>query len=221
MNKPPALVALLTLLLAATAASAQQPNMRVHVLVVDSMEDFMNWIVQVPRPQELFPPSLKEIPVGKKVYFPILVQGIRAPAQGVGNLVADVEFFGPDGKSLAAAPQCCRYRITNMPSIRFAILGPTMNLTLESGNKSGDYTVRVWVTDGTQKVGASETFQFVPGKSATPSPVPAPASPAAPRLRMNTSPATNRGRDADKRDCLALPTQAEIIKCTEQKRSRN
>ena len=219
MNKPTALVALLALVLAATAPLAQQPNMRVNVLVVESVEDFQRWLTQQPPPQGPYPPSLKEIPVGKKVHFPILVQGIRAPEQGVVTLVADVEFFGPDGKSLAAAPQCCRFTITNRPDIRMAMLGPTMNLTLESGDKRGDYSVRVSVTDGFQKVAVSETFQFVSGKSVAPAPAASP--PAAPRLRMDNPPAKNPGLDADKRDCLALPTPSEIIKCTEQKRSRN
>jgi hypothetical protein len=219
MIRSPALISSIALVLAATAAIAQQPDMRVNVLVVESVEDFQRWLTQEPAPQGPYPPSLKEIPVGKRVHFPILVQGIRAPAQGVVTLVADVEFFGPDGKSLAAAPQCCRYTITNAPDIRMAVLGPTMNLALESGDKRGDYTVRVSVTDGTQRVAAIQTFQFVSEKSATPPPAPAP--PAAPRLRMDDPPARKPGLDADKRDCLSLPTPSEIIKCTEQKRSRN
>jgi hypothetical protein len=49
-------------------------------------------------------------------------------------------------------------------------------------------------------------------------PAPAKPEPAAPKLRMAPPPEKEPGRDADKRDCLALPTPAEIIKCAEKKR---
>ena len=130
------------------------------------------------------------------------------------KLVADVEFFGPDGKSIGAMRQCCQFTITNRPDYRTAMLAPTLNLELGPGDANGAYTVRVSVTDGSQVVNASETLQFTEGKPATPQ---APASTAAPRLRMDT-PAKNPGRDLDKRDCLALPTPSEVIKCTERQK---
>lgn len=56
-----------------------------------------------------------------------------------------------------------------------------------------------------------------PAKAPAPPPPAAPSSAAeAPKLRM-TLPAKNPGRDVDKRDCLSLPTPAEIIKCAERK----
>lgn len=220
MSKTPALILSIALALAATPAIAQQPDMKVNVLVVESIEDFQRWLQQAIAASEQkaplpgrYPPSLKEVPVGKKVHFPILVQGLRPPQQGVVKLVADVEFFAPGGKSIGAMRQCCHFTITNRPDFRTAMLGPTTNLELEPGDMNGAYTVRVSVTDGSQVVSASETFQFTGGKSATPQ---APAS-TAPRLRMDT-PAKNPGRDVDKRDCLALPTPSEVIKCTERQK---
>jgi hypothetical protein len=222
MNKTAALVASIAITLAATMAAAQQPGMKVNVLIVESVEDFQRWLQQEmalaneqTASRRVYPPNLKEIPAGKKAHFPILVGGLHPPEQGVVTLVADVEFFGPDGKSLVAARQCCRYTITNRPDIRSAMLGPTMNLQLDSGDANGAYVVRVSVTDGSQTATASETFQFAAGKPAAPAQ--APASTAAPRLRMGTPPAKNPGRDVDKRDCLALPTPTEVIKCTQQK----
>src|SRR5258706_4057743 len=215
MNKPTALVALLTLLLAATAAIAQQPDLTVSVRIVESVEDFERWLQQKPAPQVPYTPNLKRIPAGKRIHFPIIVQGIRAPQQGVVTLVADVEFFGPDGRSIAAAPQCCRYTITNAPDIRMAMLGPTINLEFQSGFPHGSYTVRATVSDRSRSASSAESFQFISPKPAEPPPAPAPA--AAPKLRMGAPPAKNPGRDADKRDCLTLPTPAEVIKCTERK----
>jgi len=209
-----ALILPITLMLAATAAIAQQQDLRVNVLIVESVEDFQRWLQQKPTPQGRYPPSLKEAPAGKKIHFPVIVQGLDAPAQGAMTLVADVEFLAPGGKSMAVARQCCKYTVTNGPDIRMAMLGPTMSLELESGDPKGDYTVRVSVTDGSRTATTSETFRFAAAKSATPSPAPAPA--AAPKLQMGVPPAKNPGRDMDKRDCLTLPTPSEVIKCTER-----
>jgi hypothetical protein len=223
MNRTTALILSIAMALAATAAVAQQPGMKVNVLVVESAEDFQRWLQQSitalekkTAPPASYPPSLKEVPANKKVHFPIVVGGLLPPQQGEVKLVADVEFFGPDGKSVAAAPQCCRFTITNRPDFRSVLLGPTMNLELEPGDKKGAYTVRVSVTDGSGSVSTSETFQFVDGKPAT-APPKAPASATAPKLQMGAPPAKNPGRDVDKRDCLALPTTAEIVKCAERK----
>ena len=215
MNKPAALISSLAMTLAASAAIAQQPGMGVNVFVVESVEDFKRWLQQEPAPQGLYPSRLKEVPAGKKVDFPILVSGLRPPEQGVVTLVGDVEFLAPDGKSVFAAPKCCRFTITNRPDILTAMLGGTASLELDSGDMKGAYTLRVSVTDGTQTVTTSETFQFAGAKPAVPNLAPAPA--AAPTLLMGTPPAKNPGRDVDKRDCLALPTPSEVIKCTEQK----
>jgi hypothetical protein len=190
--------------------------MRVNVVIVESVEDFAGWLQQRPTPQGVYPASLKEIPAGRKVHFPIVVQGLRAPEQGTMTLVADLEFLGPDGKRVGAVPQCCTYTMTNRPDIRTAMLGPTMNLQLEAGGPKGAYTVRVSVTDGSRTATASETFQFAAPKSAA-APPPPPAPAAAPKLQMGAPPAKNPGRDGDKRDCLTLPTPAEVIKCTERK----
>ena len=222
MNKTPALILSIAMALAATAAIAQQPGMKVNVLIVESAEDFQRWLQQSisamekgTAPPASYPPSLKEVPANKKVHFPIVVGGLLPPQQGEVKLVADVEFFGPDGKSVGAARQCCRFTITNRPDFRSVMLAPTMNLELEPGDKKGAYTVRVSVTDGSQSASTSETFQFVDGKPAAPPQVP--AATAAPKLRMGAPPAKNPGRDVDKRDCLALPTPVEIAKCAERK----
>jgi hypothetical protein len=208
-------------MLSASAAIAQQPPMKVDVLAVESVEDFQRWLQkamdaakeQKPAPQEVYPPSLKEVPAGRKVHFPILVGGLRPPEQGEVTLVGDIEFFGPEGKSIGGARQCCKFTIKNRPDIRTAMLGPTMNLEWEASDKKGAYTVRVSVTDGSQTAASSTTIQYGGGSSAAPRQAPAPA--AAPRLRMD-APAKNPGRDVDKRDCLSLPTPAEVIKCTEK-----
>ena len=212
MGKRAAFTFALGMALAATAVLAQQGGLQARVYVVGSVDDFKRWSQQVPVPQEAYPSSLKEVSAGRKVEFPILVSGLSPPQLGTIVVVADMEFFAPDGKSLFAAPQCCRHTITNRPDVVSVVLGNTASLVLEAGDMGGAYTVRVSVTDGAQTVTTSETFQFAGGKPGAR----APAS-EVPTLQMGTPPAKNPGRDMDKRDCLTLATPEEVIKCTERK----
>lgn len=205
---------------AAGVARAQQEALKVDVIAVESVDDFQSWLQKAiaaaqqgtPMP-ERYPPSLKSIPVGKKVHFPILVGNLHPPAQGVVELVADLELLGPDGKAISVQQRCCSFRIENRPDYRTVMLAPTVNMTMDPGDVQGTYTVRVSVTDGTRSAGATETIRFgeEPGPSQR-----APDNAAAPRLRM-APPAKNPGGDVDKRDCLSLPTPSEVIRCTERK----
>ncbi|QJR10130.1 hypothetical protein DSM104443_01184 [Usitatibacter rugosus] len=214
MIRAPLLVLAMAAAAVAPAALAQQPAMK--VLVVESVDGFQDWLrtTAAAGTAGTYPPSLKEVPEGRQIHFPIVVSGLRPPAAGVMELVADVEFVGPDGVTRVEAKQCCRFTIANQPEVRTVMLGPTTNTKLLAADAPGIYTVRATVTGGPEVLVASETFRYVGG---TPPVSAAPAPAAAPRLNMNP-PARNPGDDSDKRDCLALPTPTEVIKCTERKR---
>lgn len=213
IRRSPLLLAL-ALAAGASTALAQQPAMK--ILVVESADGFQDWLrtTAAAGTAATYPPSLKEVPEGGQVHFPIVVSGLRPPATGVVDLVADVEFLGPDGASRVMAKQCCRFTIANQPEVRTVMLGPTMNTRLLATDAPGIYTVRATVTGGPEVLVASETFRYLGG---TPAASAAPAPAAAPRLNM-TVPAKNPGNDVDKRDCLALATPTEVIKCTERKK---
>lgn len=202
--------ALLVLALA-SIAPAQAQGLQAKVMAVDSVEDFQAWLQQKPPPRGIYK-TLREMSVGRKVHFPIVVTGFQAPEKGVLRIVADIEFIGPDGKSLVVMKQCCNFTISNRPDLRTAVLGPTPNFEMEASDKPGTYTIRATVTDGTQTIMTSSEIRLLPAGGASQ----APAAPGVPRLNMGTPPAKNPGRDADKRDCLSLPTPAEVIKCTEK-----
>jgi len=204
----------IALAVSASTALAQQPAMK--IFVAESSDAFQDWLrtAAAAGTTGTYPPSLKEVPEGGRIHFPIVVSGLRPPATGVVELVADVEFVAPDGATKVMAKQCCRFTIANQPEVRTVMLGPTMNTKLLATDMPGVYTVRATVTGGPEVLVASETFRYLGGTPAA-SAVPAPA--AAPRLNM-TLPAKNPGNDSDKRDCLALPTPTEVIKCTERKK---
>jgi hypothetical protein len=202
-----------SLLLLAWLVPARAQDLQVKVMAVDSLEDFQAWMQQKPPPRGIYK-TLREVTVGRKVHFPIVVTGFRAPEKGVLRVVADIEFVGPGGKSLAVMKECCSFTITDRPDVRWAVLGPTPNLELDAGDKLGTYTIRATVTDGTRSVTTASDVRLV-SPAAAAQPQPATMPPPAPRLQMAPA-AKNPGRDTDKRDCLSLPTPAEVIKCTEK-----
>jgi hypothetical protein len=239
------------------AALAQQPGMRAQVMIVESLADFERWAESGSgRP---YSRDLREVPAGRPVHFPIVVTGLR-PAPTDINLVADIEFFGPNGASLGVIQQCCRFSSRAGTPLQMAVLSNAATLVFGANDMRGTYSVLVSVADGAGRVTTREEFRFgapaevvqkpvpvekpvaparpapaekpapvaKPAPAARPAPVarpepapPAPAAPSsaaeAPRLRMK-APEKNPGSDTDKRDCLALPTPAEIIKCAEKKR---
>jgi hypothetical protein len=200
---------------AAFTAHSQQPPMKVDVAIVESVDDFQRWLDQNPALQSPYPSRLREVAAGKRVHFPIVVSGLQPPQKGEVSLVADAEFIAPDGRSLWNARQCCRFTITNRPDIRNAVLSPMANMEFGPRDVKGVYTLRVSVTDGSQTVATSEQLRFGSDAASGSSG----ASPATtPRLQMGAQPAKNPGGDLDKRDCLALATPAEVIKCTEKKK---
>lgn len=188
---------------------------KASVVAVDSVEDFTRWLGKPVDPARAaspaaYPGRLTQLPFGRKTQLPIVVTGLPSPAPQEMRLVADVEILGTDGRSLGASPRCCQATIARGSNERAVLLTSTVSVEPEAGHRRGSYTVRVSVTDGNQTWTASEVLPY--GETDMP------GSHEAPRLRMNVPPAQPEGGGpGDKRDCLGLPTPAEVIRCSERK----
>ena len=152
--------------------------------------------------------TVAPVPVGTKTQLPIRVTGLPSPAPAAMELVADVEILGSDGRSLGTWPRCCTATIAKGANTSSVLLSQTVIVEPEPGKRSGSWTVKVSVTDGQQTWTASEVLPY--GDADGPG-----AAKEAPRLRMNV-PAGEE--TSDRRDCLSLPTPAEVIKCSENKK---
>ena len=189
---------------------------KVTVVAVESVDDFKRWLGKPVDPARAasvaaYPGRLGQLPVGRKTQLPILVTGLVPTAQAY-RLVADVEILGTDGKSLGISPKCCQASVARASRETAVLLDSTVIVEPEAGHRQGSYTVRVAVTDGTQTWTASEVLPY--GDTGMPG-----TAHEAPKLRMNVPPAqAEPGGPGDKRDCLALPTPAEVIKCSERKK---
>ena len=206
---------LLALGLALSPIGYAQP-VKVSVVAVESTDDFKSWLGKPIDPARAasaatYPGRLSQLPVGRKTQLPILITGLPSPAPQEMRLVADVEILGTDGRPLGTSPRCCQATIAKGSNERAVLLPSTVIIEPEKGRRIGSYTVRVSVTDGTQTWTASEVLPY--GETDMP------GTNEALRLRMNVPPGqAERGGPGDKRDCLSLPTPAEVIKCSERKK---
>ena len=189
---------------------------KVNVVAVDSLEGFKAWLgkpVDGARAAAVgaYPGRLAQLPIGRKAHLPIVVTGLPSPAPQTMRLVANLEIVGTDGKILGTWPQCCRATVVLGSREPAVLLDPTVIVEPEVGHRAGSYTVRASVTDGTQAWAASEVLPY--GDTEMPG-----SAHEAPRLRMNVPPAqAEPGGPGDKRNCLSLPTPAEVIRCSEKK----
>jgi len=187
------------------AASAQVPQWQPHVLILGSMDELPAWVSK-DGAERAGAGRLRIVPAGQKIYFPIAVSGVAPSAEM--RLTADLEFLGPKGQVLWSRKACCEATVGGNAAPEVVALGGVADVMFEPGDTAGNYTVRAIVSDGRRTATATETFRY--GTDG------APAAPyTGPRLQMD-APKKNPGADRDVRDCLELPSSAEIIKCTER-----
>jgi len=204
---------LIVVALAFAALPALAQKLEAHVTAVESMDDFMKWLQTKPAPKGVYP-TIHEVVMGKKYYLPIFVTGID-PASGARmELVGDMEIVPPSGQP-QALKRCCRFTVPERSGFRFAMLSNAIEFSLDPGDPKGVYTFKASVTDGKQTFTAAEQLRYgvpAPSRNAD-TPADATSAPVAPKR----APTPNRYSGADKRNCLDLPTPADVIKCTEGK----
>jgi hypothetical protein len=202
--------ALLSLLSGPVAAQVE-PEWRPHVLLVDSLDDVKTWIGQPAAQRGGDAGRLRDIPTGLRVHLPIVVTNLPSLAGRGLNFDADVEFLGPQGQVLWSKKSCCSKVVRDTPQGYAVALEPVPNVQFEPNDTAGTYSVRVVVNDGQRTATTVETFRFGHAKREPG------AKPGGFRLEMD-APKKNPGVDRDVRNCLDLPTPAEVIKCTERKK---
>jgi hypothetical protein len=216
--------------LGAPALAQEEKGMKAHILIMEKPEELRKWMNRKPADRGGDSGRLRTVHAGKKIFFPIIATGVEAPGAGkTAQIFADLELLAPTGKVVANVKKCCSAVIRGVTDTDTAFsLGPVVDVELEPDDPTGTYTVKARVTDGTQTVAATETFQY-DGPAANAAPSPAASKPEAatePAAKSAVAPASrdiapqaprkapSKGRDVS--HCLALPTPAEVIKCTEK-----
>jgi len=204
---------LLAVLIACTTLPSLAQKMEVHVMPVDSMEGFMQWMQQKPTPTGTYQRA-QQLVVGKKVYAPIIVNGLDPAASGPIDLVGDLEVVGPDGKVLPMK-KCCRFSAANRAGLHFAVLSNAPMLEMDATDPKGMYTLRATVNDGKQTLSGTDQVAF--GTATKAAAKPAKESKAA-DTSLASEPASGKTfPHGDVTRCLDLATPREVIRCSEGK----
>lgn len=203
-------VCLLVAFFASSVFAQTEPEWRPQVLIVDSLDDVKPWIDQPATRRAGDAGRMRQVPTGLRVHFPIVVTNLPSLAGRGLVLEADIEFLGPQGQMLWSRKGCCRKTVRDTPQGHAVALEPAANVQFEPNDTAGRYSVRVVVNDGQRTASAVESFRFGDARRD-------PAQPGGLRLDMNV-PKKNPGVDRDVRDCLALPTPSEVIKCSGRKK---
>lgn len=106
---------------------------------------------------------IRQLTIGKKLYFPCVVTDYPAPASEKMDLTAHVSLIGPDGKTKFDFPRFSETIAPDPKSPTLIVLNPVMDITFDSGDLPGAYKIRATVTDHVHSVfaKAEEQFQLV------------------------------------------------------------
>ena len=146
---------------ATTPASSQTAAKSFHanLLIVDSHSDIENWVRLAPARRLPNVDHLRHVARGEKLYLPVIA---TFPGSQVGNkiaLVADMEVSSPSGR-LQKLPSCCFANRVDPNAPETIVLEPVVDITLDSGDPDGDYTVRATISNGRESAEVQEVFNL-------------------------------------------------------------
>lgn len=187
-------------------------KMQANILIVESHEAIANWALN---PGGGDTGRMRKVPLGQKVYVPVVVTGIDTANLGPSGISADFEFVAPDGKVLHTAKKCCAAKQRGDPRTPgLVVLNPVLDYESETGDPLGTYELRATVTYGAQTASASEKFEVVARADATAT------SPANSAVQETSRPALKRPSIShiDARRCLDSAENIAVMRCAEKYR---
>lgn len=134
---------------------------RAHILITESNADIEHWIKT---PSNILKPDsarLRFVRRGQQLIIPAVVTDYTYDAPGKIGLSADFLLVSPSGKTLLDAKKFSGSNNQDTRTPGLIVLNPVLNLTLDSTDPVGLYTVHITVWDGARSVLAEESFELV------------------------------------------------------------
>ena len=206
----------LTSLAAAAADEQALPDaadrkIEANILIVDSQDAVAQWVID---PQGGDVGRMRKVTVGRRVFVPIVVTGLKTTEFGQAGIVADMQFVSPSGKVVFNGRKCCSAIRGDPRAPGLVVLNPVLDLSSEDGDPLGTYEVRATVTYGGRTASASEKFVLEAGVADKPEATKENASAVA-----TAAPRSGRPRArADARTCLDAADNAAVMRCAEKYR---
>jgi hypothetical protein len=109
-------------------------------LIVDANDElFKEW--------KEFGESIRDAPSDAPIYIGCIVSGFGTSERGFANLRVDVEAIAPTGEVLLRQDNFAVYDRVPEPGSDTVIADTRFDLTIESSDPEGDYTIRAIATD--------------------------------------------------------------------------
>jgi hypothetical protein len=152
---------------ASETAGLKAGNFKANILITDSHAAIEKWVL-MPEADRSGAGRIRQVIRDKKFYLPFVVTGYTSPASEKMNLTAHVRLISPDGKTQFDAPRFSETIAPDPRSPSVIVLNPVMDITFDSNDLPGTYTIRVTVTDHVHSAyaKAEEQFQLISGTSA-------------------------------------------------------
>jgi len=146
-------------------AGLKEGTFKANILITDSHAAIERWVLMsaADRPNS---GRLRELIPDKKFYVPFVVTDYPFSASEKMDLTAHVRLISPDGKTKFDAPELSGAIGPDPRSPSVIVLNPVMDITFETSDPPGTYTIRVTITDHVHSAYAKteEQFQFILAK---------------------------------------------------------
>ena len=131
---------------AAEIAGLKQGAFKANILLTDSHSAIEKWVL-LPAAERSRAGRIREVTPGKKIYVPFVVTDYAFPASERMNLSGHVRLVSPDGRTLFDRPRFSTTIGADPRSPSVIVLNPVMDITFDSDDLPGTYTIRVIITD--------------------------------------------------------------------------
>ena len=148
-------------------AGLKEGDFHANILITDSKDSVEKWVL-MPAADRPGAGRFREVTRDKKFYVPFVVTEYAFPASEKMELNAHIRFISPTGKTLFDAPHISGAERPDPRSPHTIVLNPVMDLTFDSKDVPGTYTLRVTITDHAHSTyaKAEEKFQLLDGTTA-------------------------------------------------------
>lgn len=134
-------------------------SLSANVLIVKSHSDIESWVKLEPAKRRGDVGRMRTVTREVKYYLPIVATFSRSQVDQRVALMADMEIFGPGGKSQKLL-RCCFADRVDPRAPTTIVLNPVMDITFEATDPSGEYRVRARINNGKETVVADEIFRL-------------------------------------------------------------
>lgn len=148
---------------AAELSALKPAPFKANILIVESKEEAEKWVL-MPAADRPGAARIHQLTREKKYYFPFGVTDYPFPASERMDLSAHVRVLSPTGKIMFGASRFAETIGADPRSPSVIIMNPVMDITFESTDPAGTYTVMVTISDHVHSTysKAVEQFQLVP-----------------------------------------------------------